>query len=174
METLNFIQDETVKEGIVGWFTLPNFKKNKPPDEVTINERIVALEEKYINLAEQNQIMFQKMFLDNGSKSLVSAVHLHDDNIAENKESILKLEEEVTQRFEKIDKKLDDIHDCIASAQVFNVFNIIDHLFRFGETNAGRIIRVCLILLLGGITSPMLVNKIESFIKNVPETIIDK
>ena len=163
---------EEFKEDFVAWFSLPWESHRKVPDtsglsesdKISIGERIVALEAKYEVLMKQNETMFDKMFLDNGSTSIITAVKLHEDNIQENRDAIVKLETQVAERFDKIDKKLDHIHECIESAKVFNIFNILEHLFKFGETTGGKVVRVMLILLTGGVLSPIVINLVEYFL----------
>ena len=150
------------------WFILDKEKRRREPhDKVTMRERLVALESKYECLIAQNGEMFNKLFLDNGQKSIVSTIHLHEDNIAENREAIIKLEEEAKDRFDKIDNKLDHIHECIEKAKIFNVLTILEGVFSFGKTTGGKIIRVILILSLGGTLSPIFHYLVQEFVYNV-------
>lgn len=132
------------------------FFRNKQFERVLTLE--VKLSEKIDNLNTRLNEVYQRMFIDNGHDSVVCSVNTQRGNIQENRDSIAKLEHEVKEKFDCIDKKLDKIDQSIQEAKVFSVFHILEAFFSFGKSNKGQLVKFFIIILLGWISSPIVVN----------------
>lgn len=137
-------------------------------------EKILVLEVKLAqqidNLEKRLDEVYQRMFIDNGHDSVVCSVNTQRGDIQENRDSIINLKEEVKEKFDHIDKKLDKIDQSIQEATVFSVFHIFETFFQFGKTNRGQILKFFLIIMLGWISSPYIgsgINLVKEMIHEI-------
>lgn len=126
-------------------------------------DKLVKIESKLEAVTEKIDSVYHRMFFSDGkSKSVVSSIDVHDGDIKENREAIVKLEMEVKQKFDRISDKLDDIQDSMHKASVFNVINILESIFSFSKSRSGMLIRFVMIVSVTYAISP----NVSSFFRN--------